>query len=163
MGDLKIRQATSNDLQTICDIYSGIATWLHDVKNITNQWERELPKGLAQKWINTGDQYLFSEQNETAGAVRVTTQDDHLWTNREGTAYYIHSLAVIRKFSGRGLGLRVLTYFEQKARNKQLEYIRLDCMASNEYLKQYYIEAGYTSLGQRPNKRAFWLFEKQIV
>jgi len=62
-------------------------------------------------------------------------------------AMYIGRLAVARQASGRGLGLELLGYAGTLAADAGFEYIRLNCPAENERLRRYYVDAGFTNLG----------------
>jgi GNAT superfamily N-acetyltransferase len=56
---------------------------------------------------------------------------------------YIHRFAVSRNHLGLGIGHRLLDWAETYIRDHGKKRIRLDCMAENPRLNQYYSDRGY--------------------
>ena len=60
-----------------------------------------------------------------------------------GEAFYVHRLAVARKFAGHGLAHAMLAWAEDETRASGRSYLRLDCEPRDKLLALYR-EAGFT-------------------
>jgi GNAT superfamily N-acetyltransferase len=161
--DLRFTLASPSDENLVVSIYTEIGTWLHQSKGITGQWFKQLSCSDARHFINTGELYVVFKGEDNIGALRLSAEPDHLWTDCPAIALYLHSLAVRRAFAGQDLGRTMLAWAEEQAKAAGKSYLRLDCMAGNSYLRRYYTDAGYTPLGIHPQHRFFALFEKPVA
>lgn len=132
-----IRLAHEHDIQAIhalreslaaWQISRGIVQWVPGEVTL-NQIETEVGRG---EW-NVLDRYEFVE-----AAVRVIDADPGIWTDDNREAGYIHGLMVARARAGEGLGRAVLREAEALIRKRGRRIIRLDCVATNLVLRQYY-------------------------
>src|SRR5207245_1224968 len=76
---------------------------------------------------------------------------------------YVHKLAIKRSYGGKRLGLRMLQWAEGKARKEGKRYLRLDCLASNKTIRNYYEKAGFVHV--RDTEAAGWtasLYQKSL-
>ncbi|MFC4777153.1 GNAT family N-acetyltransferase [Paenibacillus sp. GCM10023252] len=142
--ELIIRLASFEDATIVLELWQESARWLQS-KNI-NQWKPEnfnLEKVF--KFMNNGSNVYLAELNrEIVGTYLITWNDPFIWEELDnGSSGYIHKFVVNRKFKGNSIGLRLLRSAEEQIRNKGKEYIRLDCMAENQRLNQYYCDAGF--------------------
>jgi ribosomal protein S18 acetylase RimI-like enzyme len=80
------------------------------------------------------------------GSVTISDTDSLIW-NDETLALYIHRLVVSRDLKGQDLGKRIIDQIEAIAVDRGRQVLRLDCWASNERLKAYYMRMGFTKLG----------------
>jgi len=80
--------------------------------------------------------------------VRVLDKDLIYWKNNNDCAKYIHSLIIRKKFSGYKLGEKVIDKIENTAKIQQVNYLRLDCDATNSKLCDYYINQGFKKVGE---------------
>ncbi len=158
--DLWFRLATPADQPVVSEIYRGVCAWLHDVKGIADQWERDIPEQEIENEILSNQFYLAYLDREPAGGFKLTEKDE-IWQGWDGAALYVHSLAIRREFAGRGLGRRVLDSIQEMARARGKQYVRLDCMYENPGLRQYYVDAGFEFLGQHPRHAWYALFQKK--
>ncbi len=162
-GDLYFRRATPADHDLVFDTWADAGRWLFDVKGITEQWSREPTEQEVRQGTGGGELYLAFRAGEQVGVVRLTDRVDALWEERPGKALYLHELAIRRKFSGQGLGRAILQWAEEMARQAGKELLRLDCMDENPGLKQYYLDAGFSPVGQHSRYKWSALFEKRVV
>ena len=156
------RSVTQADFESLREIYDDAIAWLFEVKGITDQWHRPLPEGEIQSLIDSQEAYLVLVACDVAGAVKLSAKHEIPWEDRQDQALYAHSLAVMRKFSGRGVGTTMLEWAGTLARKSGKRFLRLDCMAENPRLRRYYSEAGFRDLGQHPQHTWHALFEKEI-
>lgn len=68
-----------------------------------------------------------------------------------------------------GTGRRLLHVAERRVAEAGRPLLRLDCLAGNERLKAYYLDAGYTVVGHKEGKpqpggtpKSFTLLEKSV-
>ncbi|HXJ03164.1 MAG TPA: GNAT family N-acetyltransferase [Micropepsaceae bacterium] len=66
-----------------------------------------------------------------------------------GEAFYVHRLAVARKFAGRGYARMMLDWAETETRAKGRNYLRLDCEPRPKLLSLYR-DAGFTRIDATP-------------
>ena len=66
-----------------------------------------------------------------------------------GEAFYVHRLAVARKFAGRGFAQAMLEWAEDEARTKGRHYLRLDCEPRAKLLALYR-SAGFAPIDPKP-------------
>ncbi|MHA0856565.1 GNAT family N-acetyltransferase [Paenibacillus sp. CMAA1364] len=149
-------QATHDDAHDIMDILIGIARWLHSKGS--NQWEGLLEGEDSHDMmgsISRGEVYVFKEKEVCVGTVILKQQaspwDEDLWGKHEehlNDAVYLHRLAVSRDYNGKGLGEDILHWVEKDIQFKGKDRIRLDCIANNEHLNNYYPRHGYQYMGE---------------
>ena len=141
---LIIRQALFNEASLVLNLWQSSARWLNS-KGIY-QWRPEyfnLDKVI--KFINDGSDVLLAElNNEIVGTYVITWSDPFIWKELDNDdSGYIHRLAVNRDFQGLGIGSFLLKSAEERIKNKGKKLTRLDCMADNIRLNQYYKAHGF--------------------
>jgi len=159
-NNLSFRLATPDNVEAVCEVYCDVCGWLHNVRGITDQWEGEPAKEEIKELVNSGELYLALLQDEVAGAFKLNERDHH-WDD-DGTALYVHALAVNRKFKGQGIGKAMLDWAGDEARRRGKQYVRLDCVNENARLKQVYLDAGLALRDQNPQYTWSALFEKKV-
>jgi len=86
------------------------------------------------------------------------------WGNVPDDAGYLHRLAIRRVYAGMELGRQLLQWAEGKVASAGRDYLRLDCMAENQALRQYYEQAGFTYRGEvRGEGWRASLYEKKVI
>ena len=66
-----------------------------------------------------------------------------LWGFDTQPALYLHKLAIRHDLSTKGLGAELLRFGLNQAQSENLDYVRLDCVASNRALRDYYERHGF--------------------
>lgn len=82
----------------------------------------------------------------------------------DGHAGYVHGLAVRRHAAGAGLGPRLLDLASDLIAARSRPLVRLDCMAENASLCDFYRRAGFSDLGvgtSNVTSKSLRLFERQ--
>ncbi len=150
-GALTIRRAAPADLDAVVAILEETAGWLR-AKGI-DQWPAWLPLKPVIEAIERGECYLARLDGRPAGTLilRLSLQwpDTALWGEVPDDAGYVHSLAVRRAYAGKGLGRRLLDWAGGVVSASGKPYLRLDCMAENPTLNDYYRRAGFSYRGER--------------
>lgn len=90
------------------------------------------------------------------------------WQSPDLSAFYIHRLAVLPLFQGKGIGTCCLQQIEISAINHNYSAVRLDAVKINQKLLEFYEKSGYKRVGEiifNPGSKyedAF-VFEKVLV
>ncbi|WP_226000360.1 GNAT family N-acetyltransferase [Paenibacillus sp. BJ-4] len=165
-------QAITKDQEEVQELILKTARWLHS-KGST-QWGNLL-KGKDDHNLGgaivRGEVIIFrtSEDDALVGAVilqqRPSAWDRRLWglddgDSVEGTSVYLHRLVVDRERAGKGLGRELMHWIEQGIRFTGKDRIRLDCIAGNDKLSQFYQQCGYTYKGETDG---YNIFEKMLT
>jgi ribosomal protein S18 acetylase RimI-like enzyme len=167
--DLPFRRATAADFDAVFAIMIEAATWLQS-RGIS-QWSFFLTqpgKDFVRNRISAAETYLvFDPADRPVATFTLHWKDEEIWGARglDGKAGYVHGLAVCRRASGKGLGNVLLTSASNLIAQNSRRLVRLDCMAQNEALCNYYRRAGFTDLGVSDSNitgKPLLLFERSI-
>ncbi|MFZ4657537.1 MAG: GNAT family N-acetyltransferase [Caldilineaceae bacterium] len=150
LGSVNIVNATADDVATALLILGEAAIRLQ-ARGI-QQWSYPPPSGLARllaEEIAAGHLYLarLVDSQRAIGVFRLRWTDDY-WTTAAGQAGYVHSFALCDDACGYGIGEQILGWIGDYLRDRQCQYVRLDCIASNARLCRYYEEQGFQYRGQ---------------
>jgi ribosomal protein S18 acetylase RimI-like enzyme len=168
-SDLPFRRATAADFDAVFAMMIEAALWLQS-RGIS-QWSFFLTqpgKNFVRNRILTAETYLVSDPTDRPIATfTLLWKDEEIWGVRglDGEAGYIHGLAVCRRAAGKGLGNVLLTLASNLIAQNSRRLVRLDCMAQNEALCNYYRRAGFTDLGVSDSVltgKSLRLFEQRI-
>jgi ribosomal protein S18 acetylase RimI-like enzyme len=161
--DVKIIRAQQADLDPVLEILEEASRWLAS-KGLETQW-RPSPtfRQTIKDNIERGDVYLVKGLEGTVGTITLQWSDKKFWGDLPPDAGYIHKLAIKRSHSGQHLGLRMLRWAEAKARDEGKRCLRLDCLASNKTIREYYEKAGFVYIRDilMPGWKAS-LYEKKL-
>lgn len=141
---ITVHPATKSESQIILDLWKESAKWIQS-KGI-NQWDpdRFHINQVYECFDNGFEFYLARFQEEVVGTFYICWSDPMLWENLDNDeSGYIHRFAVSRNHTGYGIGKQLINWAEQYIRSKGKKHIRLDCMAENTRLNQYYLDLGY--------------------
>ena len=139
-----LRTVTPEEFEIVYDILHENALWLNR-KNII-QWPLdwlETKQKEIQESIKFGMYYAVDINNEIAAIVELKSSPEEIWGNDRKLALYIHKLAIRRKFSNEKLGRTIINLIESRAVQDGVKYLRLDCVAHNDKLRQYYEASGF--------------------
>jgi len=166
---LRIVRAEAGDLDVIIDIREDAARWLSE-RGI-EQWPvgtfHRQSSYIAQR-IAAGEEYLSNFEGSVVGTLRLQWSDPDMWPGIENDAGYVHGFAVRREWAGRLIGRRLLQWAEMQIAAAGRTYLRLDCVAHNKALCQYYERAEFRSRGQvesvwGKSRTLHQRFEKQVA
>src|SRR5579859_1765247 len=113
IGPINIKRAGIQDEETVLGIMRDAAKWLQE-KGIP-QWEgvlTEKGRDLVHQRIEAGLAYVAAFNGENIGTVSIQWTDQYAWDGKglDGSAGYIHGLAVLRRFAGKKVGLDILKW-----------------------------------------------------
>ena len=110
-----------------------------------------------------GEMYLAEIAGRAVGTFALQWSDEVTWGKVPENAGYVHGLAIRQNFAGRGLGRELLRRAESSAAMSGKRYLRLDCVAENRALNEYYQRAGFGYRGRALVKGLeVSLYEKEV-
>ncbi len=164
IGPLEIRRAGLEEEGLVLHLKQDAARWLEN-KGI-HQWAGILmsqKEDFVHKKVKDHEVYLLFKDQEPIGTVAVLWEDPISWGNKgtDGKAGYLHGIAVLRRYAGKGLGKVIVEWASALIRSKG-RVVRLDCMAENPRINQYYKDLDFTFVGPAvlPNGFKISLYEK---
>jgi GNAT superfamily N-acetyltransferase len=162
-SDFRIIQARVGDLDRVLEILEEASRWLSS-KGLETQW-RSSPafRQTIKDNIERGEVYVVKDVKKTVGTITLQWSDRKFWGELSQDAGYIHKLAITRSHAGQGLGLRMLQWSEAKVRTEGKRFLRLDCLAGNKIIREYYERAGFVHI--RDTEAPGWkasLYEKKL-
>ncbi|WP_323815549.1 GNAT family N-acetyltransferase [Cellvibrio sp. NN19] len=97
-----------------------------------------------QKQYKLDELHFFSSENGVIGMLFIQKDDPLFWPEVfPYESYFIHKLAVLPQFMGKGYGHRILDAALELARANRVKYVRLDCDPRVE-LTSFYQNYGFT-------------------
>lgn len=142
-GPITIAQALPTDVDAVVAILTGASAWL--TSRGIDQWgPGSFTRERGAEAIERGVVYVAKRRGEIVATLRLQWSEEALWGGRPGGAGYVHRLAVDRAYAGQGIGLSLLRWAEDQVAAMGLPFLRLDCMAGNPALRDYYLRAGFT-------------------
>ncbi len=162
-SDIRIVRAQRVDLDRVLEILEEASRWLIS-KGLETQWHPSptFRRSILEN-IDRGEVYVVKDLKATVGTVTLQWSDKKFWDDLPLNAGYVHKLAIKRSYGGQMLGLRVLQWAEAKARAEGKRYLRLDCLAGNKTIREYYEKAGFIHI--RDTLAPGWkasLYEKKL-
>jgi ribosomal protein S18 acetylase RimI-like enzyme len=159
---LEVREARPADLAAVVSMLEEAARWM--LRRGIEGWT---PDGFSREriavLIESGEMYLAVLDGRPAGTFTLQWSDTETWGDVPDDAGYIHGLAIRREFAGKGLGREMLRRAEQTVSRSEREYLRLDCVADNDALNEYYRQAGFARRGIAVVRGlAVSLYEKRV-
>ncbi len=162
-SDVRIIQTQQGDLDSVLEILEEASRWLSS-KGLETQWRLSPAfRQTIKDNIESGDVYVVKDVEGTVGTITLQWNDKKFWGDLPSDAGYVHKLAIKRSYGGKRLGLRLLQWAEAKARAEGKKYLRLDCLASNKTIREYYEKAGFIHV--RDTLAPGWkasLYEKKL-
>ncbi|WP_433168778.1 GNAT family N-acetyltransferase [Kribbella sp. CA-247076] len=130
---LTLESATTAELGDLLAVLDEAAAWLRAAG--IDQWPDRFKPEWVEPAVERGETWLARLDGVVAGTITLDW-DDELWTDHEGTAGYVHRMAVSR--TAPGLGATLLDWAAATARALGCTYLRLDCVTTNTRLRTYY-------------------------
>ncbi|WP_338868242.1 GNAT family N-acetyltransferase [Spirosoma sp. SC4-14] len=166
---MTIRLATITDLPALLNLVKRVVPLMHQSGNF--QWDTQYPNetvfsqdiAKAQLWVADIDGHL-------AGVAAMTEDQEPEYAqvgfDLNQRAVVTHRLAVDPSFQGRGIAAALLTQAEQLARDRGVQFLRIDTNSENQVTQKLFPKMGYQFAGEitlsfRPGLR-FLAYEKQL-
>ena len=152
-AEIRFRVARPDQAAEVLSVLDEAAAWLRE-QGIA-QWPARFEPSWVEDAIRRGETWLVEADGAIAATVTLDWSDP-VWLDAEGSAGYVHRMAVRRR--GAGLGLVILAWAAEVARQHGCGALRLDCVTSNGRLRAYYEAAGFewrgdVTVGGAPGQR----------
>src|SRR5919109_3001319 len=161
LPQLRISRADPSNLDLVLGILDEATNRL--LKNgMPTAWESgkfSRPAFLDQ--IEKGEVHIAFVGSDAAGTFILQWSDLLWWGERPADAGYIHKFAIKPSFAGKGLGVEMLKWAETTARNAGRKFLRLNCMADDRKMRDYYERLGFIHKGDAMGPKCLGsLYEK---
>ena len=144
---MQVERARAEDAAAVHALLEEAAEWLTG-RGIRQWLPGVYPADRVARGVARGEVFVVRGAD---GALEATLQlqdaDPEIWGADDGRALYLHRLTVARACAGRGLGARLLAWALAEADARGRALLRLDCVASNDFLRRYYAAAGFSERG----------------
>jgi len=141
--DVRMRQATREDVAIVSSVLLEAATWL-ERRGIPLWRDDELAPELVKADVEAGAFWIAEVDGVPAGVLRFHLVDPEFWPDvPEGESAFLHRIAVRRRFAGGSVSSALLSWARDRVRELGLRYLRLDCEASRPPLKAIYERFGF--------------------
>lgn len=166
--EIKFRQITISDKNQVLSLFKAAAEKISK-KNIDHWQYWKNPPLNKIEWVEDGilnKEFFFIDNSHGVclGMVRILEEDKLYWGHKTDKAKYIHSLVVIEKFEGKGIGKIILQKIERMAKKNGYQYLRLDSDSKNPKLCHYYEKQGFKKKGTKKLPFSTYnLYQKEII
>ena len=154
---MKLNQAVIEDYDSIIAFYDDVTERTSDMAEYARWSKRKHPtlEGI-KAYIEEGSMYLYKEEKVIVGAVAVTMYQDEdyhaiEWSQQvaDDKVAVIHILAVSPDYQGKGIGPAMVREAINMAKEKGMQAIRLDALASNIPAHRMYERLGFKYRGKQ--------------
>lgn len=163
LSEVRIILAEPSELNEVLEILEEASRWLR-ARGYESQWNPGPTfRQLIKETIDQGDVYMIKDAQGTIGTITLQWSDKKYWGDMPPDAVYIHKFAIKRSRSGQRLGIRTLQWAEAKTRKEGKKFLRLDCLANNRIIREYYERYGFVHV--RDTMAPGWkasLYEKKL-
>ena len=143
---MNVRRAQQEDALTVAGLLDEATVWVNDLG--FSQWPLPFPRDQLAAAIDRGEVYVVeSEDGEGVATVSMLPDDPEYWGDQPPDAFYVHKLAVRRDQAGRGIGAAIVEWANAEAAEAGREFLRLDCLADNPGIRDYYEDLGFEHRG----------------
>lgn len=163
LSEVRIVRAEPSELDEVLEILDEASRWLR-AKGFESQWKPTPTfRQMIKDNIDDGDVYMIKDAQGTIGTVTLQWSDMKYWGDLPLDSGYIHKFAIRRSRSGQGFGVRTLQWAEAKAKKEGKGFLRLDCLANNMVIREYYERYGFVHIRDTmvPGWKAS-LYEKRL-
>lgn len=150
---IRLKPTVETNLKLVLDFLRQAALRLQ--KKGVDQWQNWIdPAAEDLAWIKEGFEskeffLVVNEKEEVLGAIRIMSKDLLYWGEQAEEALYIHSLIILEKYAGQGIGKQVIEQVRNQANALGYPWLRLDCNSANPALCRYYESQGFLQVGIR--------------
>lgn len=161
---LVVEPAGPDDVEQLRDMRDSAARW-QQARGL-HQWvPGELTPDELRRQIDGGSVHVVRDGGRVAASIRLLWADPEIWGHDNAdSAGYIHGL--MTRDRGTGLGSRLLRWAEHRMTDNGRTVSRLDCVASNAKLREFYRGRGYSEVGSHSFADPRWspvtTFEKAL-
>lgn len=140
---MNIQEARPSDSPFIASVLQEAAQWLiRDGKGLWSAAEFSVER--IQKDVSAGLFHVARNGEQLAGVMKFELEDAYFWPEIPlGTSAFVHKLAVHRAWAKKGVSTQLLSYARFRAKRLGRAYLRLDCVADRQALRNLYEGFGF--------------------
>ena len=113
--------------------------------------------------ISRGEVHIGLVDGRAAGTFVLQWSDVFWWGEKPPDAGYVHKFAVRPAYAGQGVGGEMLSWAEARARSMGKRFLRLNCIAADGKIRDYYEKAGFVRVRDVMGPKALaTLYEKPL-
>lgn len=145
-----MEKAHMGDVEAIVQLFVEAAVWMkaRGIYQWTTAPRPTFWEHIRQKIVE-GEVFVVRAANgRLLGHIRFDFEASHIWPDDPAGTVYVRGLVIANKMRGQGLGVDMLHWAQEYARQKGYRRLRLDCLAENRRLCRYYADYGFTFLGE---------------
>jgi protein-tyrosine phosphatase len=160
---VEVSPAKPSDIDTVLSILDEAAAWII-ANRLPSVWKPgEFSHQTFLDQISQGEVYLARVDGAPVGTFVLQWNDPFWWGERPSDAGYFHKFAIRPSLAGRGIGLEILRWAEERTRNAGKNFFRLNCIAADRKIRDYYEKAGFVHRGNVMGTKALAsLYEKPL-
>ncbi len=144
---MRIEPSEIQDLDPAMALYRAAVDYQRI--NGYNLWP-EFDRALIENEIKEKRHYRIVEGNEIACVFSVVYNDPIIWEEKDKEpSIYLHRIATNPHFKGKGIMHLIKKWAAEHALQNGRKFIRMDTWGDNEKLKAYYVNCGFTYIGQK--------------
>ena len=141
MPQYKIENTSPEDLEFIYELFDSSVKYQESRGYPT--W-KNYDKGALIKDVENKNQYKVIVNSQIGIVFSVRYSDKIIWREMDqGDAIYLHRIVVNPMFKGLKLFGEILSWSIDQAKQKRLDYVRMDTWASNLKIIDYYKSFGF--------------------
>lgn len=141
-----MRLALENDIPELRTVYNDAMIYAESVGHI--DWPSPFPVSALRELITNKELYCFEVSGQVIAAQRINYErDERIWENDGQEHIYIGKVATASAVRTQNYFGSVMLPAAIKQSVKDTDSVRLDCLADNVRLKNFYSRVGFTSLG----------------
>ena len=151
------KSATANDLADYF-IFSREVQKVLEKKGLRQYLpsaHREYEEGFRAK-LTRGEVFSVHQTEGLAGVFCLSESPSEWWWDQCSDALYFSNFVVRLEAQGKGVGKRTLFWCEERARERGVRKLRLDCHAENGRLCRYYEDADFAFRGRVKQHIDYW-------
>lgn len=142
---MNFEPSTIEDIDEIFKFYD-LAIEYQKTK-FNKQW-KGFDRDLISKEIAENRQWKITINEETACVFAITFEDESIWKEKNGDkAVYFHRIVTHPKYRGQRFVEKIIEWGISFAKEKDLDFLRMDTWGDNEALIEYYQKCGFDFLG----------------
>ena len=150
MPELVVDRAGLSDAGSVIALLDAAASWQRS-RGI-DLWTPGHFDDDVRRTIDDGDLYVAREDGAVVGCFMLDEGSSRMteWLVEHGrvpSRGVVGRLAVAREAAGRGLGVELLDAADTLASRRGVPVLRVECPSENIGLRRYYVEAGFSHVG----------------
>jgi GNAT superfamily N-acetyltransferase len=155
-----VKQANNTDIPVIENILLSIVDWME--KNGLPQWGLENVKWEnLSKYFEIGNFYIAYDNSHPVACMALIDYDPNIWNDiPKGESLFIHKLAVMRDYAGKGFSKELIDFAKLKARSMGIKTLRLDSRADRPKVRAVYENQDFICVAEKAifgiHKTAFY-------